>query len=162
MIHFPEDYARQLHLNEISVLQNETGDHKGLRDDYSVEVGVLDFDRDSCDQTNCDAKKDLRLFDQNTDLLAFLCTILIEHCMQVVELRGGTPPVFAVSLNSIKQDSFLIQNHHLVRLWLGEQGEKGSDLITFTKNCLKADTSWSLTRICWLHRLINCLTSHTS
>ena len=86
MIHFPKDYARQLHLNEISVLQNETGDHKGLRDDYSVEVGVLDFYRDSCDQTNCDAKKDLRLFDQNTDLLAFLCTILIEHCMKVVEL----------------------------------------------------------------------------
>ena len=63
----------------------------------------------------------MRFLDENANLLAFWGAILIVNGMQIVELRGGFPPLFAVGLNSIKNNALLSYNHELRARWLLKQ-----------------------------------------
>ena len=40
-----------------------------------------------------------------------------------MELRGGAPPLLAVGLNTLEEDLLLVEEHDLVELRLGEEGE---------------------------------------
>ena len=82
-------------------------------------------------------------------MLAFLCAILFEDGMQVVELGGGFPPLLAVILNSIEKVPLLGYEHQQTKLWLGQKRKKWADLITLAQNGLQANPSGFLPSV-WL------------
>eukprot|EP00353_Schmidingerella_taraikaensis_P013976 CAMPEP_0185575708 /NCGR_PEP_ID=MMETSP0434-20130131/6825_1 /TAXON_ID=626734 ORGANISM="Favella taraikaensis, Strain Fe Narragansett Bay" /NCGR_SAMPLE_ID=MMETSP0434 /ASSEMBLY_ACC=CAM_ASM_000379 /LENGTH=92 /DNA_ID=CAMNT_0028192653 /DNA_START=2430 /DNA_END=2708 /DNA_ORIENTATION=- len=92
-------------------MQDELGQPESLTNDDALQIVALHVDGQRGNQPDHHAEHDLRLFNQIAHLEALDRAVLLEHCVQVMELRTGAPPLLAVGLNSVQQDFLLVQDH---------------------------------------------------
>ena len=82
--------------------------------------------------------------------------------MEVVELGGGTPPLFAIGLDSLEKYLFLVEKHDLIEFRLAEKREKRSNVFALGEDSFKANSCGSLPLIRIFLRHVCRLTGHAA